>query len=262
LNEVNLDLYTTFSLIKEKIDQIYINEWLEELNKIDDICGRIKIEKAKTLKRKFDDLMSVKSRPKEKEKCPLITHSLNFVTNLTDKTFSSEEIQFLNQGLKHKVVPKKAKLEDIIVNIESSINRMQIDDNQRNEIRYECKKVLEKFNPLIPPNRHNRHDNEIIKSLRDKNVLYMKPDKGKGVVIMEKDEYDRRLMETIVDGPYQEVQDGRWKNSNPVHKMENDTRKVLFNLMKNNHMNSYTAKSLIVSNPRCPQCMVYQKSTK
>lgn len=43
-----------------------------------------------------------------------------------------------------------------------------------------------------------------IKSLNNKNIYITKSDKGNGIVILDKSEYDNRMLKLNKDGPYEE----------------------------------------------------------
>lgn len=106
------------------------------------------------------------------------------MVNLSNQQFTENEIDLLNNRLRHKI-PQKAPLDKIVVNLESSISMMNSDECTRNEIRHKCNNVIEKYDSKIPHPSYKKSQTEMIKMIKDRNVLIMKPDKGKGVVITD-----------------------------------------------------------------------------
>lgn len=57
---------------------------------------------------------------------------------------------------------------------------------------------------------------------------------------MDKDDYDQRMINSINEGPYVEMNDGRWKDGKPLQNMENDVKKCLKDLVMNCGLQSRT----------------------
>jgi hypothetical protein len=101
--------------------------------------------------------------------------------------------------------------------------------------------------------KYNKSDENLIKDIKAKNVHLMKPDKGKGVVIMDKDDYEERMLKALGDGPYKQMKiDGRWKDGSPINKMEQDVLSLMKTLKTDYGLKQATYRSLIVSNPKMP----------
>jgi hypothetical protein len=118
--------------------------------------------------------------------------------------------------------------------------------------RVDCLNVLERFRNRDHP-KWNRNEFKTLKEIREMEVLIMKPDKGKGVVILDKDDYEDRMLITLNEGPYEEVKkDGRWKDGNPIHKLEMEVLTLLKVLKEKKGLSQNLYRSLIVSNPKMP----------
>lgn len=250
LDEVSRDLYFLFGDIMNDVKNVSLDLWHQEVLEIDRICSRLMYEKKYVLNKKFRNLKPpfLVNSPQNQ-----IAEKPNFVVNLSDKTFTETEMEFLNNGLKHKIVQKFPPIDDIVVNIESALDMAHLNETDKNEIRYQCKAVFDEANLRAPHPKFKRDDMKILKSIKEKDVFVMKPDKGKGVVIMNKDDYDGRMLKTIEEGPYIEMKiDGRWKDGSPLHKMENEVLSLLRDLMRNHGMKRSTYNSLVVSNPKMP----------
>lgn len=107
----------------------------------------------------------------------------NFIINKSRQIFTDRETQILNKGLKYKPTPRTAPINDIVCAIESSIEFLP--QQQKYSTRSAVEKVLLK--PKIEAG--NANEWRTIESLKSKDVVYLNPDKGKGVVIIEKQDY-------------------------------------------------------------------------
>jgi hypothetical protein len=114
------------------------------------------------------------------------------------------------------------------------------------KIRYECIEELEKTNN----NKKINDEWRILKNLKNKDVVYSHPDKGKGTVVMDRAEYNN-LMEThIATGPY-ELYKTRAKN--PVDKIQDEVRKAINDLIQSKVLDTYEGRNMLVKNPRIPR---------
>lgn len=64
-----------------------------------------------------------------------------------------------------------------------------------------------------------------LKLLKQRNVYYMKPDKGNGVV-MDKTDYDERMENLLLEGPYVQYTNGRMINDNPINKLQTEVKNL------------------------------------
>lgn len=248
LQNVNIMLYKLMTEINFKIKGAATSLWENELNKIEASCEFMREKKKAILKKKFSSLKGNlqtinTTEPPEENK---------FVRNLTSgETFSQDEVNLLNKGLKYVIKPFKPPVEDIVISLEAGLSMInEINDNQRAQIRSETGEVLKKFNREL--DRNSKKEQKIIKNLRAKQCFFSNPDKGKAVVVMKKLEYDDKMLRHIQEGPYREIQDRRWKDGTPINAMQSR----VINLVKDFHMkynmNYFEAQKLITPNPRLP----------
>lgn len=144
----------------------------------------------------------------------------NLVLNLSSCSFTEEELNFLNKGLKFAVKPRSAPLEEIISNIEAGI-QYRTHNSRRNAIRYDVEQCILKVagSKITTKNNMSKGNNNIIESLRTKNVIYTKADKGNAIVIMDRDDYDNKITQMLTEGPYEEVKFQNGNPKNPLNKM-------------------------------------------
>ena len=70
-----------------------------------------------------------------------------------------------------------------------------------NKIRSICNNFGFNAEKIINQHKHETSQfNKVLKSLsKDKSIQITRPDKGKGIVIMEKDDYNNKMMEILND---------------------------------------------------------------
>ena len=248
MNENECQLYEIFGKIIQEIQPLFPDLLTQEINDIESTTKRVMYEKKYKLKNKLEALKNAKpSNLSSNLEIP------SYVINLSNQIFSEDQMKLLNKGLKHKITPNKTPLEEIVANIEIGIMRSELSNTDKISARVECKNVIEKFKNENEHPKYNKKEVKIIKEIKEKNVLVMKPDKGKGVVIMDKIEYEKRMMKMLAEGPYEELRlDKRWKDGNPVHRMETEVLDLMKDLKQNSGMNYFTYRSLIISNPKMP----------
>lgn len=65
-----------------------------------------------------------------------------------------------------------------------------------------------------------------MESLQQKDVYYIKADKGNSLIIIDKLDYDDRMLDHISSGNYSKIK------VNPLRKMVNNARKVIQNIVQ------------------------------
>jgi hypothetical protein len=114
-------------------------------------------------------------------------------------------------------------------------------------IRGDCMKILKKDTTL--PKKH-KNERKLIKSLRENELVYMRPDKGQGVVVMGKDQYHQKMDDVINSGNYES-----WSSRAkvPIDTVQTKVKEKLKSLINRKLLDSKLAKSLTVSNPQMPK---------
>lgn len=147
-----------------------------------------------------------------------------------------------NQRIKSCVI-------NIIVDIESSIQYMS--NTVKTRIRGDVKKQIlrsAKNNNTYRPSTSNE-ESTLIESLKDKEVIFSKADKGNKVVVMDKKDYDDRVNHLIQEGPYEEMVYNNGKPKNPLNDMIKgavECKKLVCELTQN----KFLQYRLHVSNPK------------
>jgi hypothetical protein len=267
LNEINeklYQLYNTISLMfKEKTEY-----WFTELKRIENTCIKKGEEKTNKLEKKFKQLTNFQNVTKDKQqkdapkkKIPEEENFNDYIVNLSSKELTEQQKQILKKGLKHKFIPKTPPIKDIVVSLESDLKYIHLDNekfdnnNEKRLIKSEICKVIKEFkdNESKKIRNNNRKEYNIVKELKEMDLYYVKADKGKKLVIMDKKDYDEKVELAINEGPFNQVKVKKnWKDGVPVNVMQTEVKQTLTNLVNNNNLNQFTAQSLVLSNPRMP----------
>lgn len=166
--------------------------------------------KRKLLERKFRRLQD--ERKPNITVNPPVRNIDNFVVNLSSENFTEEQLELLNKGLNY-AIPKLPNTQDLIIELEAGINygsyTTPMSMEQKESIRATTSTIMEKMGSSVSGNRSTKQK-AIIKSLKEKPVYYVKADKGNALVILDQEDYDRRMKDKIIEGPYKELR------SNPL----------------------------------------------
>lgn len=133
----------------------------------------------------------------------------DLVHNLSSTRFTNEEMDLLNKGLNFAIPSRSLPIKDLIVDLETNIKKLS--PARKEVIREISRETLKKDQHNRADGPQSKYDN-VLKSLKEKNVAYIKADKSNAVVILDKEEYDSRMLNLITTGPYVEVK-------NPLNKM-------------------------------------------
>ena len=130
------------------------------------------------------------------------------VFNLSSKTFTNEEMELLALGMDFGLSGGRAKYEQFFLDFERLCNTVgHLKDIWNNEsltsIRSRITTVARNAYQRISRDHVSDLDKErynILKKLKDdKDVIFLKPDKGRGIVILDKVNYNAKVMEILND---------------------------------------------------------------
>ena len=147
------------------------------------------------------------------------------ITNLSKRTLTNDEVNILENGLNFVLPAKKfdemafmSNIETFFVNLVGHCtDKKDFDDIDVDErITYNLTPVQLQYASKIRSicsNFHmnaekiiNKHKSEIIKTEKvlknlsnDKSICIIRPDKGKGIVLMDKEDYNNKMLEILND---------------------------------------------------------------
>ena len=164
--------------------------------------------------------------------------------NLSKRKLSVTEENILRLGLKHHILPKEIKGDDLKVDLEGLVDSVMRDKEIKqkgetgtwqhipvsSELKDQLKFSLNSFSSQcknICSSKKNQAQHKTLRKLAiDKNIKVCKFDKGNGVVILDSDEYFNKLDTIILDKTkFKEIEIG--EGDNPIIKNELSIQKYL-----------------------------------
>ena len=129
--------------------------------------------------------------------------SKKIITNLTNYQLTQEETDILASGLSFSIAPLSLKKSDIFTSFEN-INRFLTknlkDESDKNHMTAELSHLANTYFYNYTPSPRILHQHKILKNLKNnRDIVICKPDKGNGVVIVERKNYDEALLSIIND---------------------------------------------------------------
>lgn len=239
LDKAQLELYDFHLNVSKKWKEGSFGRFIAKQSKIIETSKKNFKKKRAIQNRKLHTLIEdqreiVKSKVEVKEVSDL-------VINLSTAEFSDEEMKMLNKGLNYTPNINKPNIEQAVVDIESAIQYKC--DATKERVRKAAKKVIKKVKSTRTlPTQNN--DIETIKKLKEKDVYYMKSDKGNKTVIMDKTDYDERMRKSIDEDGYTVL------NKSPLETMKKDATLIIRKISNTFDVNKF---KLIVSNPQVPK---------
>ena len=192
-------------------------------------------------KRKIENLIQEQKAKKIKENREIKIDTTN-VINQSDVQLTKSQLEVLSKGLKFAVKPKSLNIIDIMTNAESSIcTEPSIPKLTKQLAVSEISTFIKQWKKPKNKNNNNiRHDEQ--KALRElktmENIIIVQADKGRKIVLMNKNEYIKKIEEKLNDKTiYEEVKD-------PTRIIKNKINELTNKLFKNNKINQYTKHEL------------------
>ena len=178
----------------------------------------------------------------------------HFVQNESNETFSSAELSLLAKGLKFCLPPEgqpQEQIETTVAHIEAAISNL--DENLKDYVRNACLIKLNKNKEKVHYSESASEYMKIVKNLRNKPCYYLKADKGNKVVILGKDDYNKRVEDLLKTGPYTSIP------KTPLNKM---VTKIANTLKTCKTIDAFQKRNFHVSNPSVPKLYCLPKIHK
>lgn len=240
LFNIELDLYNLHLKIPTLLDEKRIackhySTWIEFLHYTDIVVQKV-VEKK--IKRLNDKLRTLKNEKIEKR--PKVQIVNDYVKNISSENFTDNEIKFLNKGLNFVPCPSRINTDELIVDIETAIKYAP--DHVKSIVRKESKPIIRAARNTIFNNNNNHI--KVLKSLKQKDVYYLKADKGNQLVIIDKLAYNQRMITTIEESNHISIL------KNPLPKMVKHTNSMI---NKISEIFKTPKWKLTISNPIVPR---------
>ena len=125
------------------------------------------------------------------------------ISNISSRKLSTSEHDALKFGLKHGLPPPRLSKTDVFVTFEKVYNFLSsnlkegINDA---ELKADITHMAHKYVSSYKPSKQALRKHSILKKLKkNPDIIITKPDKGNGVVVMDRTDYDKRMLEMIGD---------------------------------------------------------------
>jgi hypothetical protein len=245
LNKNEVECYSINLSLMKKLEQ---SQWLEIMDIVNAAVNKSVRRKVFVLQKKFENLWRQKCRERSES-----VGEINFVINKSCAEFSEKEMKLLNKGLKMQLYPEEPPTNEIIVAVESCIKDLPFE--KKASIRNDLRATLEQQNE----ERAEREDWKTVKALRAKDVMYVNPDKGKAVVVLDRVTYEEAVNEHLTSGAYSEV---KTRAGFPIDSVQRTIKKRLKELCERGVINEWKKDSLVLPNPTIPNFSLLPKIHK
>jgi hypothetical protein len=160
------------------------------------------------------------------------------VINKSSQEFTVNELKLLNKGLKYRAKPREPPVSEIVTAIETSIKNLTF------ETKVCVRESVEKI--LRTPAQHRmkygeKEEWETVEQLKNKECVFLEPDKGKSVVIMDKAAYRQAALDHFNTPAFQDV---KTRRQFPVDTLQKEVKEGLKQLVAQGLLNRREALSL------------------
>lgn len=216
LQSIERDLYSLHMSILRHLDNDVEYLAFETFrNKVEEKVKWFINKKRYSQKKKIHSLM-LNSHHNEKPKVKLVD---NYISNLSNKTIPSKDLNLLNLGLHYAPKPTNINLEKPIVEIETMIKYLP--QNGKESIRRDISEV---FSEIKNQKNCKFTEYKTLNNLRKQDLYFLKADKGNSMVIVEKQKYEKDILNIVSGKEFQTV-----NSRNPLPKMLKEVNECVRN---------------------------------
>ena len=121
-----------------------------------------------------------------------------WIVNLSSTTITDHQKSVLSKGLNFAPTPNKVPVPKIIGNIETALKYSKASLESISQARSQIVKILSKQRKLTP--NLSPEESKALKELKNnESIMILPADKGRATVIMDKDDYDRKMVSMLND---------------------------------------------------------------
>ncbi|XP_018563496.1 uncharacterized protein LOC108905193 [Anoplophora glabripennis] len=153
-------------------------------------------------KKKFERLQQ-EELPKKRN-----TPGLNadkIVYNVSKMVLDEALKSVLSKGFNYAVTPTQIAVENIICGVEASIENM--DTNIAETIQHDVSQIMRRAKP--PKKNLTREETQDLRNLQKNTKILVLPVEGNATVVMNTQEYDRKIMALLIDPVYEPISTDR-----------------------------------------------------
>ena len=187
------------------------NEWTEIRKKLYSMLGLLEKRCLQTLLQEYVDKKIRKDKERINAKLRRLWNrsklrSPDCLINLSGKDLGLYEENVLYLGLNHHVLPKQVNDADVKVQVEKLFKSIEKEDSDKklsfeskDEVKVEIQSFLKNVRRICSSKTNRIFHNSIRKLSDDDSIVVCKFDKGNGVVLLNKDDYNQKCYEILSD---------------------------------------------------------------
>ena len=124
--------------------------------------------------------------------------------NLSSTTITDHQKSVLSKGLNFAPTPNKVTVPKIIGNIETALKYSKASPESVSRARSQIVKILSKQRRLTP--NLSPEESKALKELKNnESIMILPADKGRATVIMDRTDYDRKMISKLDDAAVYKV---------------------------------------------------------
>ena len=122
------------------------------------------------------------------------------IHNLSTITLTTGELDVLKYGLKHPIHPLHVNKTDVLTTFDFILRTMTKDLKNEKQLKAKISNLANTYVNNYRPSKYAMKKREILKRLRkNNNIVILRPDKGDGTGIMDRNVYIQKIFEIIKD---------------------------------------------------------------
>ena len=212
--------------IKQKLRAILTQQDYETISTLTDkYTSRVYTRTKERQINKFQKLHAEHARREGKPPSTNDAYS-RCVVNLSKRNLDDNEQQVLSLGLNFAVPPRETPKLDIIAEVEKGLTRVQ-DTLTADRIRLEISQALRCVNERSRSNLDKPKQATLGRVRRDETIIILPADKGNLTVVMDKEDYAKRIGLVLSEGTYAKIP------RDPTKKVEKMIHDNLQKLLRN-----------------------------
>ena len=135
--------------------------------------------------------------------CVLPFDSSETIKNISSHKLTKDESEALKFGLSHSIFPPNINKTDIYASFESIYQSMKnrlLDKSNDNKLKSDLSHIAQLYVNSFRPSHKDIKTHKVLKNLhKNKDIVILKPDKGNGVVVLNKLDYIKGINDIIND---------------------------------------------------------------
>jgi hypothetical protein len=198
---------------------------------------------------KFNKLMEDKYAKLTKKLFDSTLNQKQYIHNLSSHMLTKDEADLLNLGLNYALPMQDIRIPmmDTAATIELKMFELETPDIQKDKIRHGVSQIMRRhINISNYKTDLEKWIKTSINSLKkNKSLCICKADKGNAVVILDRTDYNNKMMKMIAEGPYEKLSD-------PTQDFSQQIAKKCQQLLDQKQVSEKEFESLVIKEPRPP----------